>query len=627
MKFSYKKRDNNKIFTALEKKELVNMTKLQNYIPLYNRFFTLNDSNCNSINLDHTFSIYSISGKESENKFEGKVLDEKNNKSKKDIFFKYSPLLDPIKYIIGKYDMSNVDVLTLPEFGKNNSHAKVRDPNNSAYIDSFFTYLTSKILHEDNFLHGLDFYGSFLGVKHDFTINVIDDIDYINESSFFHKNNGVLFTIDTSIEMGNDDTRNYKKRLNLNNNDEIILQLSDIKDLTHLESIFATSSPSQSHDAPEVIFENIPKSKKNSCCSSVSTCSSRSSNTDASEADASEADASEDEMDAGASEADANASANEMGAGTDANASANEMGAGAGANEIDESEEDDDYEEEELMAKITNFPVQIIALEKCEGTLDSLIMENDITDNEWGSIVIQILMTLITFQKKFHLTHNDLHTNNIMYIKTKLEYLYYILDGKYYKVPTYGRIYKIIDFGRAIYKFRGNLMCSDSFHPKGDAATQYNFEPYFNGNKPRLEPNYSFDLCRLGCALFDFITKDTDEEIDQIKSPILKIIAEWCKDDKGRNIMYKTNGEERYPDFKLYKMIARTVHNHIPINVIDKPYFDKYIINKNKVKLGKNQTIMNIDIIPNYTELISNRTELIEQPVTLLTTRPYFIKN
>ena len=32
---------------------------------------------------------------------------------------------------------------------------------------------------------------------------------------------------------------------------------------------------------------------------------------------------------------------------------------------------------------------------------------------------------------------------------------------------------------------------------------------------------------------------------------------------------------KRYPDFKLYKMIARKVHNHIPSKVIEK----KYLIN------------------------------------------------
>ena len=39
--------------------------------------------------------------------------------------------------------------------------------------------------------------------------------------------------------------------------------------------------------------------------------------------------------------------------------------------------------------------------------------------------VLQIIMTLITYQKVFDLTHNDLHTNNIMYNKTDKKYLYY----------------------------------------------------------------------------------------------------------------------------------------------------------------------------------------------------------
>ena len=62
------------------------------------------------------------------------------------------------------------------------------------------------------------------------------------------------------------------------------------------------------------------------------------------------------------------------------------------------------------------------------------------------------------------------------------------------------------------------LFASDSFHPKGDAATQYNCEPYLNSKKPRLEPNASFDLCRLGCSLYDFFV---DEEELEKNFPIL----------------------------------------------------------------------------------------------------------
>lgn len=41
----------------------------------------------------------------------------------------------------------------------------------------------------------------------------------------------------------------------------------------------------------------------------------------------------------------------------------------------------------------------------------------------------------------------------------------------------------------------------------------------------------------------------------------------------------------RYPDFKLYKMIARTVHNHTPQKVIKNPLFEKYQIAKKKLTI------------------------------------------
>ena len=169
-------------------------------------------------------------------------------------------------------------------------------------------------------------------------------------------------------------------------------------------------------------------------------------------------------------------------------------------------------------------------------------------------------------------------------------------NNTYYRVPTYGKLFKIIDFGRSIYTFKGKIICSDSYHPNGDAATQYNFGPYFNDKKPRLEPNKSFDLCRLACSLFDYFVEDLDEK-DSIKNPIAQLVIEWTTDDKGRNILYKNNGEERYPDFKLYKMIVRTVHNHLPENQLEKQIFKQFVSSKKKIKKSK---IINID---NYTDM------------------------
>ena len=488
---------------------------------------------------------------------------------------------------------------------------KQYDQNNAAYVDGFFTYLTSQMLHIHGFKHGMDFYGSFLALKNDFTTDICDDIDYMCESDFFNKNKDILYTIEQSevdqFLHNNNDTRNYKPKLKLDFSTTEILQLSDISDLSQFNTIFsAVADTRDSNDAngyaaanafADVIYQTEHKNKVNNDekkiededdTASRSSCSSRFSDT-------------EDEDDTGSSDGDADAE------GAHAHDDADED-AGAHADSDSESavsvsDTDSNPGSDQLFVKIKKFPVQVISLECCEGTLDSLVENDDepLSDDQWESIVLQILMALIAYQQCFHLTHNDLHSNNIMYTKTEEQYLYYKVDEKYYKVPTYGRLFKIIDFGRAIYKFRGNLMCSDSYHKAGDAAGLYNIEPYFNNKKPRLEPNYSFDLCRLGCSLFDAIVEDIDE-VDSIESPILKIITDWCKDDKGKNIMYKMNGEERYPDFKLYKMIARLVHQHTPLNVLRNKHFSKFVVNKKTIKNLKDKKveIMDIDDLPCY---------------------------
>ena len=557
--FHYKKETNEQLFNQIEQEGLLNISDIQNYIPIYESFFSLTNNNFNSINLNHKYSLLNIKKKEHPNVFLGQIID--NEKIIKDvsIFTKFSPILDPIKYMVGKYDTTNQNLLNLPSFNNYNSHPKAQDKNNSAYIDGFFTYLTSQLLHNHNFIHGLDYYGSFLCKKEKFLVNVVDDIEYLGNSDFFHKNKNELFFIDSTYhnELINFDSRNYKKRLNILESSLNIVELSDIKDIRNLDTIFTENNPENNTN------NNLNESKKNlifnynltsqNSSESSSTCSSRSSNTDNSESNTIE------------SETDSETSSMDS--------------------------------EDEVNAVINEFPVQVICLEKCENTLDYLIVNGDISTKEWESVLLQIIMILITYQYVFGLTHNDLHTNNIMYIETDKKYVCYKYDGKHYKVPTYGKIYKIIDFGRAVYKFRGNIICSDSYHPQGDAATQYNFEPYFNNNKPRLEPNFSFDLCRLACSLFDFLI-DLDEESPKPKSQIQKLIMEWCKDDKDRNILYKNDGEERYPEFKLYKMIARTVHKHTPQAQLEKSIFQKYIVGRKKI--NKSTKILNLDELPQY---------------------------
>ena len=564
----YRKNKNGELFKGLEKNGIYNT---QNYVPLYKKYFTLNNTNYNSINLNHKFSINSIKNKIDNNKFNVRIVDSSDNSLNTKSFFKFSPLLDPVKYMMGKYE--KFDISLLPKLEDSTCHEKLLDNNNTAYVDSFFSYLSSKLLNNYNFLNGLDFYGSFVGIQKDFVVNVVDELDYIYPADYFHKHKNKLFKLeDFDIDLLEIETRKYRKRLEMND-ETVNIETDKLDEYLTTDDIFELTENNlklHNNENSELVYEKGGNNKEENEESQSEGCSSRSSNTDDEEEDEEEDDEDKESKES-------------LNSCTNSNLS--------------------DYStvssEEHVVANVYNFPVQIICMESLDNTLDSLLddEETDLNIKEWKSCLFQVIMSLIIYQKCFDFTHNDLHTNNIMYVETKKQYLYYRFDGVLYKVPTYGKIYKIIDFGRSIYKFKGNLMCSDSYHPKGDAATQYNFEPYFNPNKPRLEPNMSFDLCRLGCSLFDHFV-DSIENKNKIKNPIAKLIIKWCTDDKGRNILYKNNGEERYPDFKLYKMIARNVHNHVPNNEIKNKLFNEYVTSKKKV--NKKAKILNVDLMSSY---------------------------
>jgi len=556
----YKKNNNNKLFEYLEENGFQNP---QNYFPLMSNFFQLDTANFNKINLNQHYSIKMIQETKNNNKFTISCQDEKNNEKTVESFFKFSPLIDPVKFMVGKYEKIDKTIIeTLPKLNNNSCLDKVLDKNNSAYVDSFFSYLTSQLLHKSAFNHGIDFYGTFTTIQDKHVCNIFEDIEYLHDAKYFHRNKDILFEVDY-IDIDRfleSDTRKYKEKIEINS-DKVNLKTDTINNDV-FEGIFElTEGNVNEHNKnleDEVWKSELETKSEKSHKKTNSTCSSRESLTDEENDD----DDSEEEL-------------------------------GDSEEESDFSDYSSEDEEEVIQAYIYDFPVQIICLEKMENTLDYLMETKGkhLSNKEWKSCLFQIIMMLITYQKVFDFTHNDLHTNNIMWNTTDKKFLNYKYNDKYYRVPTFGKIYKLIDFGRGIYRFQDKILCSDSYHAKGDAATQYNCEPYFNPKKPRLEPNKSFDLCRLACSLFDYFM-DEEEDDDKIENPVAQVIEEWIKDDKGRNILYKNNGEERYPDFKLYKMIARTVHNHTPQKAMEHIFFSNYRTNKKKMK---KQKVMNID--------------------------------
>ena len=217
---NYKKNKNSKLFKDLENENYCDLEKVQNYVPLYNKFFDLQKTTHNNFNLNQKFSINKIINKETYNKYEINVLDDENKSYSKKSFFKFSGLLDPTKYMSGKYKNYKKELINrLPTYQPDNEHIKkIYDENNMAYVDSFFSYLTSQLLNKHDFIHGIDFYGSFLGVQRKFQLNIIDDIEYLNESKFFHKNKGNLFDTDDyedDISTIGNNSKNNKKKLRI----------------------------------------------------------------------------------------------------------------------------------------------------------------------------------------------------------------------------------------------------------------------------------------------------------------------------------------------------------------------------------------------------------------------------
>jgi hypothetical protein len=599
IEIKYQKRKNTELFKSLENPNALFLSKIQNYIPIYNRFFSLNNTNYNNINLNHTWYISNINDVELEEKnntncqiYSCIVKNINTQKSKyKNIFFKLAPLIDPYKLLVGKYSFDK-KLYNLPNIESNETTTlkKYLDVNNSAYVDGFFLFLNSVLIHKYNFYHSVDYYGSFLAIKNNFIINVVDELDYLNNSEYFNKNKNVLFTIDDYEHLiNNEEIKMPPLKIDYNSSIKSNVSIKSINN-NFFENIFSennnlTSELKLTQELIEVINndgQNELKDINNVTLKSGSSCSSRTSYTNEEESCENCDNLSSDEEET-----------------EETKETENEDKGEDDETEIWEEETEESFNEEIINVTIPAFPVQAICMECCEDTFDNLILTNDLKPEEWFSAFMQIIMILITYQKAFAFTHNDLHTNNVMYNSTDKKYIYYCYKKKYYKVPTFGRIFKIIDFGRSIYKVNGNLFCSDSFQNGEDAATQYNTEPYFNEKKPRLDPNFSFDICRLACSIFDYLIEDMEEikDLSKCNDAVKKLVVEWCLDDKGINLLYKNNGVDRYPEFKLYKMISRCVYNHTPQLQLYRPEFKQYVT---VFKGEMPNDIINIDKIPSF---------------------------
>ncbi len=263
MELNYKKNKNENLFKKMCDPELLDLENIQNYIPLYNVFFDLNESNYNNINLNNKYRLTDVNEKNSYSKFNCIINDNSDNVYTKEVFFKYSPLVDPIKYMIGKYELS-YNIFNLPKLNKEeNTFEKVYDPNNSAYSDGFFYYLSSVLLTNYNFINGINYYGSFISNKNNFIVNIEDDIEYLDESDFFHKNNNILFNI-TNTNHNNlfSNTKKNRTKIEISEFDENIDIIDSVLD--NILDITDTNIDNNDKEVNiELTYTNLKKNNEN----------------------------------------------------------------------------------------------------------------------------------------------------------------------------------------------------------------------------------------------------------------------------------------------------------------------------------------------------------------------------
>ena len=341
----YEKRKNKSFFEKCKEPELYDIETIQNFNPIYKIFFELNESNYNSINLNHPKYIYDVNFNMETNELDYVIKD--NNKILNEkIFIKYAPVLDPYKFLLGKYnETTNYSLPSLQNLDTSDVSTKLNDPNNSAYVDGFFYFLSNELLNKYNFIHGIDFYGSFVCIKNNFKINIEDDIEYLIKSDYFNKNKN-LFLIKDEDLFGTPKLKPIK----INHKENLTLSISSIDDKI-FEDLFSETEKIVDN-LEEINIENTIDEKEydinkhNTSLNSSSSCSSRTSYTSKGEED-------EDEDDS-----DFNSDSCSKSETTSDNSSESSLS----------------FHSNPVYATFPKFPVNMIFIKKCEDTLDNLIL-------------------------------------------------------------------------------------------------------------------------------------------------------------------------------------------------------------------------------------------------------------
>ena len=501
-------------------------------------------------------------------------------------FIKTVHLLNPIDLIKEKYTIPDHPLLPQSENTWKKTLLKLHSHNNQAYVDTVANFVLSALRENNLTPHCVLYYGASTGISKKYQYNISLEYDTYRQCRWFWKgmkSHSARLTVirgDADVEEIPNFEEIYKDITScpFEDTDSEVSEIElepvtdkDVPEISDIESIKSFTFDNIEEDAQNVkdIFEINKKVTKRVSLKKNESSSEEESNSDSDGLTSSE-----------------------------------------GSDESVELDLD-------ICLEIPNIPVILIYQEAQEGVMDNLLDEDEIDEHKrgsqgwearWIAWLFQVISVLSFLQNAICFTHNDLHSNNILWRKTDKKFLFYkAKDGTIWRVPTFGKIFTVIDFGRSIFRLGKHLWVSDDHWPDQEAGDQYNFGPFFDHTLPKNPPNPSFDLCRLSVSLLDglfdkappkkkgkgvsIMSQEDTWKVYETNSPLYNLLWSWTVNKDGHTIYEDKNGDEKYEGFDLYVRIAHDIHNAVPKDQIHKPVFSQF---KWKQKVSQDETIYSL---------------------------------
>lgn len=532
------------------------LSPLQRYFPALSLFPSASlASSASSASMELPSKLYVHQWMEPDSSRRNQWKVQLSDGSHANVYVKTVHLLNPIDILKQCYVMPSHP--WMPQIGSawKDTVSKLHSRHNQAYVDAVANYVISRFRESNVTPHAVLSYGSYTGISSEYTYTISSEYDTYRQKSWFWKG-----------------MQAHGARMTLRHEESVALHPeyeAFRRDIMTCPIDLSTPYSEEEIELPTTLLEES-----------------------SSEIHA---------VDAVAMEFDALSFSSE----TDDNHADEEDADDVDADDVDADEEDALAERIEIELVLPNVPVMAILQEAQEGVLDDLLDEEELDgcrhgtqawEARWMAWLFQVVATLSFLQRSIQFTHNDLHSNNIVWRSTTERFLYYRdrRSGCVWRVPTFGKIFSLIDFGRAIFRVGRTQWISDDHLPDQDAGGQYNFGSFYDASMPKVVPNPSFDLCRLAVSMIDGLFGDDrptkrrgkhvpvmSEEgswiVYETRSSLYNLLWSWMVDDAGRTVYETEDGEEKYNGFELYIRIAHDVHSAIPHEQLHRTCFHPFL--------------------------------------------------